>query len=320
MFSLEDMRRKKEQLGLSYEQIAEMSGVPLATVQKVFGGTTKSPRYATMTALAKALDLGSGSEAAFQEFGMTVATGEKPQGVYDTNGKTEPMMLGESSFVYGTSPHKDTPHMDTSLNDTSLKDTTRKDKPRKLTRADRDALPEERRTELIDGVLYDMAAPRPIHQLIAALIHTKFMNFVMERGGPCIPFIAPTDVILDNDKYTAVQPDVFVVCDRDKIKDAIYRNPDLVIEVLSPSTRKKDLTLKYWKYFNAGVREYWIIDPKKQTVIVYNFEAIRDPANESATYAAFYTFDSEIPVQIWNGECVVDMKIIKNMLESLNLL
>ncbi len=269
MFTLEDMRRKKEQLGLSYEQIAEMSGVPLATVQKVFGGTTKSPRYATMTALAKALDLGSGSEAAFQEFGMTVATGEKP---------------------------------------------------RKLTRADRDALPEERRTELIDGVLYDMAAPRPIHQLIAALIHTKFMNFVMERGGPCIPFIAPTDVILDNDKYTAVQPDVFVVCDRDKIKDAIYRNPDLVIEVLSPSTRKKDLTLKYWKYFNAGVREYWIIDPKKQTVIVYNFEAIRDPANESATYAAFYTFDSEIPVQIWNGECVVDMKIIKNMLESLNLL
>ena len=297
MITLESIKERKEQLGYSYEQISSLSGVPLGTVQKVLGGLTKSPRYSTFMAIAAALGLCSGIE--------------KPEAPTDTDTESvvprkydftepEPMRVAESAPAYAASP--------------------RREAGRKLTRADRDALPEDRRTELIDGALYDMASPRPIHQIISGQLHTMISSFIARHGGSCIPFMAPTDVILDNDDYTAVQPDVFVVCDREKIRDYVYEAPDLVMEVLSPSTRKKDLTIKYWKYYNAGVREYWLIDPKKQTVLVYNFDSIRSAEDDASPYVAIYGFESEIPVGIWNGECVIDMKPIKKLLEDLHLL
>ncbi|MBR0399023.1 MAG: Uma2 family endonuclease [Eubacterium sp.] len=172
-------------------------------------------------------------------------------------------------------------------------------KPGEYTLEDYLALPEDLRVELIDGYFYDMGAPTTWHQAIAGYIHKLFLDFVLTTKGPCYPFISPVDVQLDRDDKTVVQPDVAVVCDRDKYKNGrIFGAPDLVIEVLSPSTRKKDLQLKVHKYGNAGVREYWIVDPKNKAVIQYDLEHLNLPS--------IFTFADKVPVLIWDGKCVVD--------------
>ena len=87
-------------------------------------------------------------------------------------------------------------------------------------------------------------------------------NIVLKphTGNKCVPFVAPTDVQLDCDDKTMVQPDVLVVCDRSKItKERIVGAPDLVMEVISPSRVTVDIFIKVQKYKNAGVREYWLV-------------------------------------------------------------
>lgn len=111
------------------------------------------------------------------------------------------------------------------------------------------------------------------NQLIAGLIYTKLLNHALSRKDPCLPMISPVDVQLDCDQKTMVQPDVIIVCDRDKvINRCVYGAPDFVIEVLPKSTKKKDTVIKLNKYISAGVREYWMIDPYNQKVIVYDFD------------------------------------------------
>ena len=160
-------------------------------------------------------------------------------------------------------------------------------------------LPEEERMEIIDGVIYDMAAPTDIHQVIRDEVFARFREHVRKKKGKCITITSPIDVQLDCDNRTMVQPDVIIVCDRNKFKKGrIFGAPDLVVEVLSDSTRKKDIVIKTSKYCNAGVREYWIVDPKKKRVHVYQFEEDYAPT--------IYTFADKVPVGIWNNECEVD--------------
>lgn len=160
------------------------------------------------------------------------------------------------------------------------------------------ALPDERRVELINGVFYDMASPTSTHQAISAYLSNVFFNFIREKHGKCHVFTAPLDVQLNKDNKTMVQPDLLVVCDKDKYKNRIiYGAPELSIEILSDSTRGKDLVLKLNKYCEAGVMEYWTVDPRSKEITVYTFhEEI-----ESATYGC----GADVPVGIWNGECVV---------------
>ena len=133
-----------------------------------------------------------------------------------------------------------------------------------------------------------------------------FENFVNENGGPCIPSIAPTDVQLDCDDKTMVQPDVLVVCDRDKIiKARVVGAPDLIVEVLSPSNWYMDIIRKMKKYKNAGVREYWIVLPDTKAVLVYDFENKSDSCEPIE-----YSFNGTVPVRIWDGKCTVDFKNI----------
>ena len=93
-------------------------------------------------------------------------------------------------------------------------------------------LPEERRVELIDGYFYDIAAPTPVHQLIAGEVYRQIANFIQGKSGDCIPFISPIDVQLDCDEKTMVQPDVVILCQKEKLKKwGIYGAPDFVLEV-----------------------------------------------------------------------------------------
>ena len=147
-----------------------------------------------------------------------------------------------------------------------------KKKQGEYTISDYYAIPEDVRAELIDGVIYDMAPPLSVHQLLSAKIHGYLARYIEKKGGSCIPFFAPIGVQLDKDDKTIVEPDILIVCDRNQItRRGIYGAPDFVIEILSESTKKKDSYLKLMKYQNAGVREYWLVDPEKKKVIVYDF-------------------------------------------------
>lgn len=165
------------------------------------------------------------------------------------------------------------------------------------------ALPEGTSIEMIDGVFYDMASPNVIHQQISSAVMYAFLHHVKANRGTCVPFAAPTDVQLDCDDKTVVQPDVFVVCDREKItKERIVGAPDLVVEIVSPSNHNLDEVIKLMKYRNAGVREYWLIQPEEKRVLVYFFESSIDPVE--------YSFGQKVPVGIWKGKCEVDFQEI----------
>ena len=152
--------------------------------------------------------------------------------------------------------------------------------------------------ELIDGVFYDMTAPATFHQLMAGELHRQISNFIIEQKGDCVPFISPVDVQLDNDDRTMVEPDVVIVCNPDQIiRRCILGAPDFVLEVISPSTKRKDYTIKLAKYQNAGVREYWLVDPYQKVVLVYFFE--------DETYPVIYPIDGDIPVNIYEGKLVL---------------
>lgn len=129
--------------------------------------------------------------------------------------------------------------------------------------------------ELIKGKIFrQAAAPRRIHQEVVLQLARKIADFMDDK--PCKVFIAPFDVRLpskshDNeDIYTVVQPDICVVCDPEKLDDmGCVGAPDLIIEILSPGNNQKELIHKYQVYEESGVKEYWIIHPSEQTLLVY---------------------------------------------------
>ena len=131
------------------------------------------------------------------------------------------------------------------------------------------AYKEEPRTELIDGKLVMLAAPTTNHDAVAGAIYYSFYNYL--RGKLCRVFISDTAVYLDDgEEY---QPDVKVVCDRSKIqRDGIHGAPDLVVEVLSPSTARYDKGHKMQVYERCGVKEYWIVDTKSRSIEQYVLE------------------------------------------------
>lgn len=172
------------------------------------------------------------------------------------------------------------------------------------------AIPDDRRVELIDGVIYDIASPTSIHQDLALEIAVFLKNFVKKNKGKCKVYISPIDVQLNCDNRTMVQPDVIIVCNRDIIiKRCIYGVPDFVVEVLSPSSTKRDSAIKLRKYKESGVREYWMIDPDKKMVIVYDWTKSEIPK--------VYGFDSKVPVGIFDGECEIDFREIYDEIKFL---
>ncbi len=262
--TISQMMYYKQQKGYSLDKLSELSGVPKGTIQKIFSGETKSPRYETLKALEEVL---------------------KPDPVtydFESAGTSK---VEEPAIAYGK-------------------------KQGEYTLEDYYALPEERRVELIDGVIYDMTAPYTTHQYAVGDLYKQIRNFIDTKGGSCIPFVSPTDVQLDCDNRTMVQPDVLILCDRSKLsRRCIMGAPDFIIEILSPSTKRKDAHLKLQKYRDAGVREYWMVDLEKERVLVYFFEQDELPT--------IYDADMEVPVGIFGGELKLTMTDMFDLLREI---
>ena len=138
---------------------------------------------------------------------------------------------------------------------------------------DIEALPEGERAELIDGKMYMMATPTFTHQDILMWLSATIWNYLTKKKGPCKVLPAPFAVYIKDDEHNYVEPDVTVICDRDKLDEkGCHGAPDWAIEIVSPSSKTMDYIRKCALYEQAGVREYWIVDPKERSILVYDFE------------------------------------------------
>ena len=259
--------RLKQLTPLTIAQISENTGIPLGTVQKIFAGITKTPRQKTAALLYDYL---------YENMRNTQTKGVVSENI-DSSRPYDQMSEGTPS-----------PYLDGTLARPLRKQG-------EYTIDDYRALPDDQRCELIDGYFYDMSAPSTTHQRIVSALTAAFYNYIHENGSTCEVFPAPVDVQLDCDEMTMVQPDLLVVCDSGMIHEwGIFGAPDLVIEVLSPSTERKDRALKTMKYANAGVREYWLVDPSAGEIFVHRFDV--------DVPVGIFKFGQEIPVGIYDGK------------------
>ncbi|HAA11279.1 MAG TPA: hypothetical protein DCE41_06075 [Cytophagales bacterium] len=168
----------------------------------------------------------------------------------------------------------------------------------------------EERVELIRGKIFPMTpAPARKHQEVSSYISRQF-HMYLAPTDPCKFYAAPFDVRLpkpglekDDEIINVVQPDLCVVCDPAKLDDrGCLGAPDLIIEILSPSTSKKDLNEKYDLYQESGVKEYWIVFPGEHVVQVHFLDA-----QGQFSPAISYSETQKVPVAIFKGELTIDL-------------
>lgn len=166
-------------------------------------------------------------------------------------------------------------------------------------------LPGDDYVELINGVMYVMGTPSLFHQYIISEIHMDFGMYIREKMGDCMVLESPTGVRFEDDDFNYLLPDLLVVCDRSMLrKEGIMGAPDFILEVVSKSSKKNDTVRKLGIYSEKGVREYWVIDPEKECLIVYDLEHEQIPE--------FHFFNEVVPVRIYDGELKIDLSRFKD--------
>jgi len=171
-----------------------------------------------------------------------------------------------------------------------------------------EAFPEDARIEIFEGVAYDMAGPSESHQTISTELTTILNTYIRQKNGSCRVFHAPFDVKLNDRPLTIVQPDLMVICDRDKLDGKRCNGaPDFIIEIVSPGNASDDYIRKLYYYKNYGVREYWIVDPRRKIVTVNYFEG--------DIVSVQYSFDSIIKVNIYK-DLYIDFSDIAELLNN----
>ena len=166
--------------------------------------------------------------------------------------------------------------------------------PEIITLEQYEALPENRRVEVFESVVRDMASPSQEHQTILTELLVSLRNYIRDKGVGCSVFPAPFDVKLNDTPLIIVQPDLMIVCDKDKLDGKRCNGaPDFIIEIVSPGNPSDDYIRKLYYYKNYGVREYWIVDPHRQKVIVYYL-------SQTDFEIETYTFQDNIKVNIYD--------------------
>lgn len=165
--------------------------------------------------------------------------------------------------------------------------------PETITLKQYEALPEDRRAEVFDGVIFDIASPSQIHQTLSMELSNILYNYSKNKKGACQVLSAPFDVKLSDKPLTVVQPDIMVICNKDKLDGKRCNGaPDFIIEIVSPGNPAEDYIRKLYYYEKYGVREYWIVDPRRKIVTVNYFE--------KTALNIQYSFDSTIKVNIYD--------------------
>jgi len=166
----------------------------------------------------------------------------------------------------------------------------------------------EKRYELIDGEIYVLASPGFTHQMILNAINVQIFNYLSKSS--CGVYVAPFDVKLYNDAAcfeddpNVVQPDILVICDHENVdgKDRYQGKPSLVVEILSKSTRSKDLMKKLNLYVNSNIPEYWVVDPDAKDITLYEIidrKITRRSCNKFGETCSSYKFtDMKVCVDI----------------------
>ncbi len=168
-------------------------------------------------------------------------------------------------------------------------------------------LPDGTRAELIDGQIYYMAPPSRKHQDIAGELFGIIREYIKSKDGSCRPYIAPFAVFLNRNDKNYVEPDISVICDPGKLHDkGCIGAPDWIIEIISPGSRQMDYYTKLFKYRAAGVKEYWIVDPEKDRILVYNFETEK---------TGDYTFSDSVKAGIYD-DLYIDFSGISELLKK----
>lgn len=176
-----------------------------------------------------------------------------------------------------------------------------------ITMEEYERFPEEKRVEIIKGIIYDMASPSRIHQELSGALFSAIFQYIHSKNGGCKVFSAPFDVKLFDKPLTIVQPDIMIVCDKTKLDDKRCNGaPDFIIEIVSPNNQVHDYVTKTYYYQNSGVREYWIVNPQRKTITVNYFE--------EADLDQHYSFSDIIKVHIYD-DLYIDFSEITKMLE-----
>jgi len=170
--------------------------------------------------------------------------------------------------------------------------------------------PEDERWEIIDGIAYMQSAPSPIHQEILVGLLAQFHHYL--PGKPCKVYPGPFcvrlmkgDEIKKEDIKKVVEPDITIVCDKSKIDETGCNGaPDMIIEIISPSSIKMDRFVKFNSYEQAGVREYWIVEPVGKLVNVF---VLQDDQRYGRPET--YTDDDQIKVSIF-PDLLVNLKLV----------
>ncbi|PAV28257.1 hypothetical protein CIL05_17985 [Virgibacillus profundi] len=179
------------------------------------------------------------------------------------------------------------------------------------TYADYLSWPEDVRAEIIDGTPYLQAAPSRIHQEILLGLVRQVGDFL--DGKECKVYPAPFQVVLDpegentdeEDSQNVFEPDITIVCDKSKLDDAGCKgSPDLVMEIISPSTARKDKIEKFNKYEQAGVKEYWIIEPQEKIVSVFTLQE-----NQGYGRPNLYSDEDQVKITIFE-DLKIDLKLV----------
>lgn len=164
------------------------------------------------------------------------------------------------------------------------------------------ALPDGKRAELLDGQMFMMASPSATHQRILGELSYMAQDYIRKKGGKCEVFFAPFALFPDETDKNYFEPDMVIQCNPDIVDDkGLHGAPDVLFEIVSPSSKYMDYMWKLNIYEQIGVREYWIVDPLTKHVTVYRFEK---------KTVDHYSFTDDIPVGIYE-DLTLNLKDIK---------
>lgn len=170
------------------------------------------------------------------------------------------------------------------------------------------AFPDNVNIELIDGCIYDIGTASLIHQEISMYLSAKFYEYIRKNKGLCKVY-TNFGLTFADDTQNYVIPDMGIICDKDKIKkDYVVGAPDFILEIASKNNWRNDYGVKCNLYRKKGIREYWILDPIKEYLIIHHFE--------KSSFPEIFHLSEVVGVRIYDNSLKIDLQEIKNIIDE----